>query len=121
MALKPPFSSLYYCSELGEPKASRGVTPSMVFPTHGYRGVTLLMTCLATPYLGDALFRRRLVLETPYVVALLTSLYGPFVWSHHMLTLALTLTLTLTLVDARGRDGTTYILTITIFNLKKKL
>ena len=73
----------------------------MVFPTHGYRGVTLLMTCLATPCLGDAL-----ILATPYVVALLTSFSGPFVWSHHMLTLALMLTLTLTLVDTRGRDGT---------------
>ena len=101
MALKPPFPSLYYCSELGGPEASRGVTPSMVFPTHGYRGVTLLMTCLATPCLGDAL-----ILATPYVVALLTSFSGPFVWSHHMLTLALMLTLTLTLVDTRGRDGT---------------
>ena len=60
MALKPLFSSLYYCSELGGPEASRGVTPSMVFPTHGYRGVTLLMTCLTTPYLGDAL-----ILATP--------------------------------------------------------
>ena len=58
MTLKPPFPSLYYCFELGEPKASHGVTPSMVFPTHGYRGVTLLMTCLATPCLGDALCSR---------------------------------------------------------------
>ena len=65
----------------------------MVFPTHGYRGVTLLTACLATPYLGDALFRRRLilatpclgntlswrrlVLATPYVVTLLTS----FLWA----------------------------------------
>jgi len=33
---------------LGGSEASRGVTPSMVFPSHGYRGVTLLMTCLAS-------------------------------------------------------------------------
>ena len=60
MALKPPFSSLYYCFELGGPEASRGVIPSMVFPTLGYRGVALVMTCLATPCLGDAL-----ILATP--------------------------------------------------------
>ena len=37
----------------------------MVFPTHGYRGVTLLVACLATPYLGGTLFRRLLILATP--------------------------------------------------------
>jgi len=88
MPLKPPFPSLYYCSELGGPEASRGVTASMVFPAHGYRGVTLLMTCLATPYLGDALSWRRPV------------------GAVHLLTLALTFTLTLTLVNAWGWDGT---------------
>ena len=39
----------------------------MVFPTHGYRGVTLLVACLAMPYLGNALFRRRPFLATPYL------------------------------------------------------
>ena len=40
MALKPPFSSLYYCSEVLRPLAVS--PPSTVFPTHGYRGVTPL-------------------------------------------------------------------------------
>jgi len=50
------------------------------------------MTCLATPYLGDALSWRRPVL----------AMLGPV----NLLTLTLTLTLILTLVNARGRDGT---------------
>ena len=40
MALKPPFPSLYRCPVLLGPEASHGVAPSMVFPTHGYRGTT---------------------------------------------------------------------------------
>ena len=40
MALKPPFPSLYYCSLVIQGLGpSHGVAPSMVFPTHGYRGV----------------------------------------------------------------------------------
>ena len=70
---------------LGRLEAPQGVAPSMVFPSHGYRGVTLLTTddFLGDVYLGDA-----------------------FSWDAWCvpLTLALTLTLTLTSVNARGRD-----------------
>ena len=43
MALKPPFSSLYYCSEVPRPltMASHCAASSTVFPTRGYRGVAL--------------------------------------------------------------------------------
>jgi len=46
-------------------RPSRGVTPSMVFPTQGYREVTLSMPGLATPSLGDSLAWRRPLLATP--------------------------------------------------------
>ena len=65
MALKPPFSSLYHCFCARRAQSLHGVTPSMVFPTHGYRGVTPLVACLATPFLGGTLFRRCLILVTP--------------------------------------------------------
>ena len=102
MALKPPFYSLYYCSEVPGPGllactvASYRAAPSTVFPTRGYRGVTLL-----TPQPGDARTWRRPNLVTPKAVNLLTSsLGGPLMGP------TICLTLTLTLVNARGRVGT---------------
>ena len=77
MALKPPFSSLYYCSLVIQGLGpSHGVAPSMVFPTHGYRGAALWSPCpcvipswrrpiSATPYLGDAFSWRGLYLASP--------------------------------------------------------
>jgi len=48
MALKPPFSylSLLFIAVLGlrGPRLPHGITPSMVFPAHGYRGVTPSMS-----------------------------------------------------------------------------
>ena len=100
MALKPPFSSLHYCSEVPGPEASSPIPlpltvspPSAVFPTRGHRGVTL-----ATPQHGDAHTWRRLPLATPKVVNLLTFSPRPLGGSHQCLTL--------TLVNTRGRDGT---------------
>ena len=66
MALEPPFSSLYHCFCTLRARSLRGVTPSMVFPTHGYRGAALPVACLATPYLGGTLPRRRHVKATPF-------------------------------------------------------
>ena len=76
MALKPHFSLLYRCFCARRAGSPHGDTPSMVFPTHGYWGVTLLVSCLgdalswrrlawATPYLGDAMLRRCPSLATP--------------------------------------------------------
>ena len=46
MTLKPPFSPLYYCSLVIQGLGpSHGVAPSMVFPTHGYRGAALWSPC----------------------------------------------------------------------------
>ena len=41
-------------------RPSHGVAPSMVFPTHGYRGTTLWLPCFYTVWPGDALVGRRL-------------------------------------------------------------
>ena len=41
MALKPPLPSLYRVPDYRVLGPSHGVAPSMVFPTHGYRGTTL--------------------------------------------------------------------------------
>jgi len=78
-----------------------GVAPSMVFPTHGYRGATLWLPCFcdiwpwrrlswATPYLGDASSRR-----CPASAMLVLGVASPR--RRLMLTLTPTLTLTLTL------------------------
>ena len=75
MALKPPFSLLSHCFSAWWARSLNGVTPSMVFPTHGYRGATLWMPysgdilplwrpTLATPWLGDAFSRQRLIWAT---------------------------------------------------------
>ena len=102
MALKPPFSPLYYCSLVIQGLGpSHNVAPSMVFPTHGQLGSSAVVTLplchsiLATPswaapYLGDALLGdalpgRRLTLATLYV------------------------DFDLDFVNARVRDGTTAI------------
>ena len=41
-------------------RLSQDVAPSMVFPTHGYRGTTPWLPCFYTVWSGDALVRRRL-------------------------------------------------------------
>ena len=67
MALKPPFFVIVLSYQ--GPRLPHGVAPSMVFPTHGHRGVTpsisplgyvffwrrliLAMSCSAMPLLGD--------------------------------------------------------------------
>jgi len=108
MPLKLPFSSLYHCSELSGPEtfpwchSLHGLSYPGVSGSKTVDALAWRRTVLATPSLGDALSWRRLGLATPDAVNLLTPFFGPFEWSHHMLTLALTLTL----VNARGRDGT---------------
>jgi len=79
MALKPPFPSLYHYSlVIRGLRPSNGVAPSMVFPTHGCRGVALWSPCfcvippwrcflLATLPLGDACAWRHPTWATPYV------------------------------------------------------
>ena len=56
MALKPPFSSFYYCSGLR-------LNPMMLQPGDTLSWRRLI---LATPHLGDASSWRRLILATPY-------------------------------------------------------
>jgi len=63
MALKPPFSSLYYCPELSRPEASlRRLSLAMPYPCDAFA-----WRCfnLVTPFLGDALARQSLLLATP--------------------------------------------------------
>ena len=48
MALKPPFPSLYHFPDYRDLRPSHGAAPSMVFPTHGYRGIVLWL-----PWLSD--------------------------------------------------------------------
>ena len=74
-------------------RPSHSIAPSMVFPTHGYRGATLWMPCsgdispwrrptLATPALGDVLSWRRFLFATPYLLA--TPCLGDACpWRHH--------------------------------------
>ena len=107
MALKPPFSSLIATPGCRGLRPSHSVTPSMVFPTHGYRGATLWMPrsgdispwrrpTLATPALGDVLSWRRFLLAMPCPLA--TPCLGVTSPRQRlMLTLTSTLTLTLTL------------------------
>ena len=61
MALRPPFSFLCYCSELSRPEASLRCL-SLVFCL----GDAFTWRCfnLVTPFLGDALARRRSLLAT---------------------------------------------------------
>jgi len=87
MALKPPYSSLYHCSEL-----SRSEAFPWCHSLHGLSYPWVSGSNTVNALLGDALSWQRLILATPD--------------ASNMLTLALTLTLTLTLVNARGRDGT---------------
>ena len=58
-------------------RPSHGVAPSMVFPTHGYRGTTLWLPCFYTVWSGDALVGRRLDLgdALPWRRFLLASLH----------------------------------------------
>ena len=111
MALKPPFSSLYYCSEVLRPLTVS--PPPRSFLPMGIGGdtvdaLTLQRLHLATPHLGDASPWRRLILAMPHLGDALRGQtvdflrLGPLEGSHHMLTL--------TLVNARGRDGTIFFL-----------
>ena len=95
MALKPPFSPLYCCSLIIQGLGpSHGVAPSMVFPTHGYRGATLWSPCPCAIPSSDALVGRRLHLG------------DALPWQRLVLTLALGVDFDLDLVNARIRDGT---------------
>ena len=83
MALKPPFPSLHHYSlVIRGLRPSHGVAPSMVFPTHGCRGMALWSPCfrvippwrhharrhliLAILSVGDASSWRRLRLASPH-------------------------------------------------------
>ena len=95
MALKPPFSPLYYCSLVIQGLGpSHGVAPSMVFPTHGYRGAVLWSPCPCAIPSGDALVGRRL------------HLFDALPWRRLVLTLTPAVDFDLDLVNARIRDGT---------------
>jgi len=63
MALKPPFSSLYYCFEVLRPLAVS--PPPRSFLPMGIGGWHRRCVNLATPTPGDALSWRRLTLATP--------------------------------------------------------
>ena len=71
MALKPPFSSLHFCSEPSEPETSSRCCPLHGIPYPWVSGgntvdiLTWLFLYLATPFLGDALVGRRLREATP--------------------------------------------------------
>ena len=111
MALKPPFPSLYHYSlVIRGLRPSHGVAPSMVFPTHGCRGVALWSPCFCVipPWRHPA--RRRLILV---MLPLGDASFGDAcAWRHptwatpalsvtppgRRLTLSLTSTLTLTLM-----------------------
>jgi len=117
MALKPPFSSLYGYPGYRGSRPSHGVTPSTVFPTHGYRGAALGMPCSgnilpwrrldwAMPSLGDASSWRRLIWATlllrdasPWRCLRLVSPHVDF---------DLDADFDLDFVNARVRDGTTF-------------
>ena len=103
MALKPPFSSLYYCSEVLRPLAVS--PPPWSFLPMGIGGWHRPCLNLATPHVSDAYSWRRPTLATPTPGDALSGQpvdfhpLGPLEGSDHILTL------TLTLVNARGRDG----------------
>jgi len=63
MALKPPFSSLYYCPEVLRPLAV--LSPPRSFLPMGIGGWHRRRLNLATPHPGDAYTWRRLILATP--------------------------------------------------------
>jgi len=63
MALKPPFSSLHYCSEVLSPLTVS--PPPRFFLPMGIGGWHRRCLNLATPHLGNALSWRRLILVTP--------------------------------------------------------
>ena len=109
MALKPPFSSPYYCSEVLRPLAVS--TPPRSFLPMGIGGWHRRCLNLATPILGDASPWRRLHGDALSGQPVDFLPMGPLEGSHHMLTLALTLTL----VNAWGRDGTTLIVSLLKF------
>ena len=69
MALKPPFSSLCYCSVLRLILATPHLGDASSW---------------AMPRLGDALSWRCLILAMPQAVSLLTSFLGLLEWSHYM-------------------------------------
>jgi len=91
MALKPPFSSLYYCSEALRPPAVS--PPPWSFLPMGIRGWHRRCLNLAMPHLGDALTWRRLILATLTPGDALSGQpvdflpLGPLEGSQHMLTL----------------------------------
>jgi len=65
MALKPPFSSLHYCSEVLRPLTVS--PPPQSFPPMGIRGSHLRCLNQATPTPGDASSWRRITLATPHL------------------------------------------------------
>ena len=82
-------------------RPSHRTAPSMVFPTHGYRGTTPWLPCFSTVWFGDALVGRRLHLGDAlpwrrFLLAMLALGVSP-PRRHPALTLTLqALTLTLT-------------------------
>ena len=91
-------------------RPSHGVAPSMVFPTHGYRGTTLWLPCFSTVWSGDTLVGRRLHLGDAlpwrrlFLVTLALSVSSPM--RRLVLTLTSSVDFDLDLVNARVRDGT---------------
>jgi len=65
VALKPPFSSLYYCSQVLRPLAES--PPPRSFLPMGIGGRHRRCLNLATPHLGDVSPWRRLTLATPHL------------------------------------------------------
>ena len=55
-----PFLLFITAPDLRDLRPSHGVAPSMVFPTHGYRGTTLWLPCFSNVWSGAALVGRRL-------------------------------------------------------------
>ena len=112
MALKPPFSSLHFRSEVPGPEASSSVSWPLVVspPPRSFLPVvsggdtvdasTWRRLILATPQPGDGSTWQRLNLATPQPGDAL---------SGQPVDLPPLLTLTLTLVNDWGRDGTTFI------------
>ena len=133
MALKPPFCSLYYCSEVLRPLVVS--PPPRSFLPMGIGGLHRRCLNLATPYPsgtltwrrlisatptpGDASSWRRLHLATPYPGDALT--WRRLKWSIRWLSSlgplrgrTIRWLLTLTLVNARGRDDTITILVLVV-------
>jgi len=91
MALKPPFSSLHYCSEVPGPDASSPVPwPLIVSPPPrsslpvGIGGWHQRRLNMATPTPSDAYLWRRPLMATPKMVNLLTFSLEALGGSHHV-------------------------------------